>query len=93
MNTGGDALTFSDVFTVQLGNTPDPTLRDGYGVDSATMNTQNVLFQKTGTNQITFSADFIPTPDFFAFMDAKDIRTKILFLSPAETITVSKMIY
>ena len=86
MNTGGDALSFSDVFTVQLGNTPDPTLRDGYGVDAATMNVQNVLFQKTGTNQITFSADFIPTVDFFAFMDAKDIteRNYILWVSVAD---------
>jgi len=86
MSTGGDALTFSDVFTVQLGNTPDPTIRDGYGVDSATMNVQNVLFQKTAANQITFSADFIPTVDFFAFMDAKDIteRNYILWVSVAD---------
>ncbi len=91
MNTGGDALTFSDVFTVQLGNNPDPTLRDGYGVDSATMNAQNVLFQKTGTNQITFSADFIPTPDFFTFMDAKDIteRNYILWVSVADQTEIT----
>lgn len=86
MNTGGNADTFSDVFTVQLGFTPDPTLRQGYGVDAALMNVQNVLFQRTASDRIGFSAEFVPTPEFFAFMDARDIseRNYILWLSVAD---------
>jgi hypothetical protein len=77
MNTGGNADSFSDVFTVQLGSTPDPTVRSGYGIDNALMNVQNVLFERTALNEITFSADFIPTPEFFTFMDAKDITRHV----------------
>ena len=86
MNTGGNADSFSDVFTVQLGFTPDGTLRSGYGIDNALMNVQNVLFQRTASDRISFSADFIPTPEFFAFMDAKDIteRNYILWVSVAD---------
>ena len=86
MNTGGNADSFSDVFTVQLGFTPDGTLRSGYGIDNALMNVQNVLFQRTASDRIGFSADFIPTPEFFAFMDAKDIteRNYILWVSVAD---------
>ena len=73
MNTGGNADSFSDVFNVQLTTLPDPTLRTGYGVDGAVMNVQNVLFEKTGASQITFSADFIPSADLTTFFDARDI--------------------
>jgi hypothetical protein len=86
MNTGGNADSWSDVFTVQLTPTPDPTLRTGYGVDNALMNVQNVLFERTGTNQITFSCDFIPSSEFTTFFDSKDIteRNYILWVSVAD---------
>ena len=85
MNTGGSADSFSDVFNVQLSASPDPTIRTGYGIDSAVMNVQNVLFERTGASQITFSADFIPSADLTNFFDARDItdRNYILWVSVA----------
>jgi hypothetical protein len=86
MNTGGDADNFGDVFNVQLFNSPDATIRQGYSIDNSKMNVQNVLFERTGVNQITFSADFIPTPEFSAQFDALDIteRNFILWVSVAD---------
>ena len=86
MNTGGNADSFSDVFNVQLSASPDATIRTGYGIDSAVMNVQNVLFQKTGASQITFSADFIPSAALTTFFDARDItdRNYILWMSVAD---------
>jgi len=86
MNTGGNANSFSDVFNVQLSASPDATIRTGYGIDSAVMNVQNVLFEKTGASQITFSADFIPSADLTTFFDARDItdRNYIIWISVAD---------
>ena len=86
MNTGGNADSFSDVFTVQLGSTPDPTIRSGYGIDGALMNVQNVLFERTALNELTFSCDFLPSVDFYTFMNSLDIseRNYILWISVAD---------
>jgi hypothetical protein len=50
------------------------------------MNVTNVRFKKTGANEITFEAEFIPNPSFGTFMDSRDIseRNYILWLSVAD---------
>ena len=84
MNTGGNIATFQDVFNVS--NAIDVTLRDGYSVDNSKMQVQNVRFQNTAANQITFEAEFIPNADFTTQFDALDIteRNYILWVNVAD---------
>ena len=70
VNTGGTATSFDDVFNVS--NIVSPTLRVGYASDGATMDTRNIRFQQTGTNQITFECEFVPSAAFSAFMEARN---------------------
>lgn len=91
MNTGGQAAVFGDVFNVQLFNSPDPTLRQGYSKDNSRMNVQNVLFERTGVDQITFSADFLPSTEFTSEFDDLDVteRNFILWVSVADRTEVT----
>jgi len=69
INTGGSYL--SDFFPVS--NAIDASLRAGYSNDGASMDVQNVRFQNTGVNQITFECDFIPNAAFETFMHQRAI--------------------
>ena len=84
INTGGTASSFADVFNVS--NTIDPTLRQGYSNQAARMDVQNVRFQQTGANQITFQAEFVPNAEFVSLMESRDIseRNYILWVSVAD---------
>ena len=74
ISTGGNAALMADVFNVS--NVIDPTLRIGYSNDGAYMGTQNIKFQQTAANQITFTCDFVPNAAFATFMDARDITER-----------------
>lgn len=71
VSTGGGIQTTTDTFNVS--NTIDTALRLGYSSDGASMDVTNVRFQETGTNQITFEAEFIPNAAFSAFMSGLSI--------------------
>ena len=88
MNTGGDALTFQDVFNVS--NAIDVTLRPGYTKDAAQMDVRNVRFQNTAANQITFEAEFVPNAAFTTQFSSLDIseRNYILWISVADQTEV-----
>lgn len=55
------------------------------------MDVQNVRFQKTGTNQITFECDFIPNTAFEAFMDARNSndRNYIIWLNVGNQVLLT----
>jgi len=69
INTGGGYL--SDVFNVS--NIIDGSYRQGFSNDGASMDTQNIRFQQTGPQEITFECDFTPNPAFTAFMEKRDL--------------------
>ena len=84
MNTGGDVATFQDVFNVS--NALDVTVRNGYSIDSAQMNVQNVRFSNSAADQITFEAEFQPNAAFTSQFTDLDIteRNYILWISVAD---------
>jgi hypothetical protein len=87
VSTGGGYL--SDVFPVS--NAIDANLRQGYSNDGASMDVQNVRFQQTGVNQITFECDFVPNASFDTFMSVRtvDDRNYIIWINVGNQVLLT----